>query len=110
MNERCEQCKNVPIAEIHNPTEYMLCVGSLARMCLAGEAEIVYQTCPLDQIMDSENRWYAEKIFHQFRCPKCGTIYGMLLNTRTGGQIKINDKVFNPDDYPDKPEKGTSVQ
>ena len=34
----------------------------------------------------------------------------MLLNTRTGGQIKINDKVFNPDDYPDKPEKGTPVQ
>ena len=44
------------------------------------------------------------------RCAKCGTIYGMLLNTRTGGQIKINDKVFNPDDYPDKPEKGTPVQ
>ena len=32
------------------------------------------------------------------------TIYGMLCNTHTGGQIKINDKVFDPADYPDKKE------
>ena len=25
-------------------------------------------------------------------------------NTHTGGQIKINDKVFDPADYPDKKE------
>ena len=107
MSQRCDQCKNVPLVEIHTPTEYQLCVGSLARMCLAGEAEIVYQTCPLDQIMDKENRWYAPKIFHQFRCTKCGTIYGMLLNTRIGGPINIHDKVFDPADYPDKPDEGT---
>ena len=28
----------------------------------------------------------------------------MLCNTHTGGQIKINDKVFDPADYPDKKE------
>ncbi len=68
------------------------------------EVEMTYQTCPLDKIMDNDNKWYAEKLFHQFRCTKCGTIYGMLCNTHTGGQIKINDKVFNPADYPDKKE------
>ena len=54
--------------------------------------------------MDNDNKWYAEKLFHQFRCTKCGTIYGMLCNTHTGGQIKINDKVFDPADYHDKKE------
>ena len=29
----------------------MLCIGSLARMLLAGEVEMTYQTCPLDKIM-----------------------------------------------------------
>ena len=53
---------------------------------------------------NADNKWYAEKLFHQFRCTKCGTIYGMLCNTHTGGQIKINDKVFDPADYPDKKE------
>ena len=72
---RCEQCEKIPLAEIHTPQEYMLCIGSLARM-----------------------------LIHQFRCTKCGTIYGMLCNTHTGGQIKINDKVFDPADYPDKKE------
>ena len=91
---RCEQCEKIPLAEIHTPQEYMLCIGSLARMLLAGEVEMTYQTCPLDKIMDNDNKWYAEKLFHQFRCTKCGT----------GGQIKINDKVFDPADYPDKKE------
>lgn len=101
---RCEQCEKIPLVEIHTPQEYMLCIGSLARMLLAGEVEMTYQTCPLDKIMDNDNKWYAEKLFHQFRCTKCGTIYGMLCNTHTGGQIKINDKVFDHADYPDKKE------
>ena len=67
---RCEQCEKIPLVEIHTPQEYMLCIGSLARMLLAGEVEMTYQTC----------------------------------NTHTGGQIKINDKVFDPADYPDKKE------
>ena len=78
---RCEQCEKIPLVEIHTPQEYMLCIGSLARMLLAGEVEMTYQTCPLDKIMDNDNKWYAEKLFHQFRCTKCGTIYGMLCNT-----------------------------
>ena len=90
---RCEQCEKIPLVEIHTPQEYMLCIGSLARMLLAGEVEMTYQTCPLDKIMDNDNK-----------CTKCGTIYGMLCNTHTGGQIKINDKVFDPADYPDKKE------
>ena len=75
---RCEQCEKIPLVEIHTPQEYMLCIGSLARMLLAGEVEMTYQTCPLDKIMDNDNKWYAEKLFHQFRCTKCGTIYGII--------------------------------
>lgn len=59
---RCEQCEKIPLAEIHTPQEYMLCIGSLARMLLAGEVEMTYQTCPLDKIMDNDNKWYAEKL------------------------------------------------
>ena len=62
---RCEQCEKIPLVEIHTPQEYMLCIGSLARMLLAGEVEMTYQTCPLDKIMDNDNKWYAEKLFHQ---------------------------------------------
>ena len=98
---RCDQCKKIPVCDIRTPEEYMLCVSCLARELLAGNVEMVYQTCPLNKIMDEDNKFYAEKIFHQFRCTKCGTIYGMLINTHKGGQIKINDKIFNPDDYPD---------
>lgn len=61
---RCEQCEKIPLVEIHTPQEYMLCIGSLARMLLAGEVEMTYQTCPLDKIMDNDNKWYAEKLFH----------------------------------------------
>ena len=50
---RCEQCEKIPLVEIHTPQEYMLCIGSLARMLLAGEVEMTYQTCPLDKIMDT---------------------------------------------------------
>ncbi len=103
--ERCEQCSMIPIVDIHTPQEYILCVGSLARTALDGDVEIVFQNCPIDQLMskDEDKIWSKEKFFHQFRCTKCGTIYGMLFNTRTGGQIKINDKVFDPNDYPDPP-------
>ncbi len=102
---RCEQCSMVPVTDIHTPQEYILCVGSMARMVLSGDAEIVYQNCPIDQLMDKDNKWVKEKFFHQFRCTKCGTIYGMLFNTKVGGQIKINDKVFDPSQYPDVEKK-----
>jgi hypothetical protein len=77
-------------------------------MVLAGDAEIVYQNCAFDKLMDKENHWVKQKFFHQFRCTHCGTIYGMLFNVNVGGQIKINDKVFNPKDYPDKNEEAGS--
>lgn len=102
---RCEKCRSVPLTDIHTPQEYILCVGSLTRMVLAGDAEIVYQNCPLDRLMDKNNRWVKQKLFHQFRCTGCGTVYGMLFNTSAGGQIKINDKIFDPEDYPDPSEK-----
>lgn len=102
---RCEQCMKVPVCEIHNPTEYILCVESLKRMLSEGECEMIYETCHLDEIMDSDNKWFDEKMFHQFRCTKCGTIYGMFINVTCGGEIKINEKPFNPEDYPDKEQK-----
>ena len=46
----------VPVTDIHTPQEYILCVGSMARMVLSGDAEIVYQNCPIDQLMDKDNK------------------------------------------------------
>lgn len=100
---RCDQCKDVPLIEIKTPQEYLLCVQSLQRMVEAGMAEIVFQTIPLNEVVDEYNVFGAEKMFHQFRCTKCGTIYGMLINIHQGGQLMINQKVFNYSDYPDKP-------
>lgn len=99
---RCEQCKDIPITEIRLPEDYRNCIISFRRMVAAGLLETVYETCPLDNIVDDKGRFYSEKIFHQFRCTKCGTIYGMLVNTHNGGQIKINEKAFDPADYADK--------
>ena len=91
--------------EIKTPQEYLMCVDSLQKMVDAGMAEIVFQTIPLHAVRDEYNVWGAEKMFHQFRCTKCGTIFGMLINVNKGGQLLINEKVFNPDDYPTKNEE-----
>lgn len=95
---RCKQCEKIAVTEVKKPVEYVLSVESFNQMVRAGELEIVYQTCPLDKIM-VDGKFFAEKLFHQFRCTKCGTIYGLFINTTCGGEIKINDKIFNPADY-----------
>ncbi|WP_124100767.1 hypothetical protein [Ruminococcus sp. Marseille-P6503] len=99
---RCEQCGKIAVCEIKTPMEYSVVLEAFDRMVKAGELEIVYQTCPMDMILLRNGKFFAEKLFHQFRCTKCGTIYGMLVNTKRGGQIKINEKAFDPADYPDK--------
>lgn len=99
---RCEQCENIPECEIRTPIDYLNSIQAFGNMMRAGLLEVTYQTCPLENIFDDEGRFYAEKLFHQFRCTKCGTIYGMFVNARGGGEIKINDKAFDPADYPDK--------
>ena len=109
--KNCPLCSKVPLVDIKTPQQYLLCIGSMARMVLNGDADIVYQNCPLDQMMDKDNNWVRKKFFHQFKCRGCGTIYGMLFNTAVGGQIKINAKVFDPNDYPDpEPEKKAEEQ
>jgi len=94
----------IPIAQIHNPQEYMICIDSFGRMVEKGEMELVYATCPLDTVIDEQGRFYSRKLFHQFRCTSCGTIYGMYVDATQGGEIKINDKIFDPDDYQAKDE------
>ena len=64
---RCEQCEKIPLVEIHTPQEYMLCIGSLARMLLAGEVEMTYQTCPLDKIMDNDNKAFPPVQVYKMR-------------------------------------------
>ena len=69
--ERCAVCGNIPLVQIHNPQEYMLCLDSFMRMVNAGDLTIVYQTCPLDEVI-KDGKFYQQKLFHQFKCPACG--------------------------------------
>lgn len=100
---RCEKCEMIPLVEFKAPADYAASLQSFAGMVMAGDMEIVYQNFPIELLL-RPGIVKRNKFFHQFRCKNCGTIYGMFANTKVGGQIKINEKVFNPDDYPD-PEK-----
>ncbi len=82
----------------------MMAIEAFANMVKAGYLEPCYMSCPLDMIILPSGEFYGDRLFHQFRCTSCGTVYGMLVNTHLGGQIKINEKAFDPDDYPDKPD------
>ncbi|SDA12260.1 hypothetical protein SAMN02910447_00565 [Ruminococcus sp. YE71] len=97
-SKRCVICENIPLVTIHNPQEYFLCLDSFIRMVMHNDLEIVYQTCPLDKVY-VDGKWYKRKIFHQFKCPACGSIYGMYCDVAEGGEIKMNDKVFIPEEY-----------
>ncbi|MBO5558406.1 hypothetical protein [Ruminococcus sp.] len=106
---RCEQCENIMVREIRSPQEYLLCANSLVGLLISGDVEMTYSTCPLGRIVDEDMKFTMGKYFHQFRCTKCGTIYGMLFNTQRGGEIRINEKVFDPADYPDKKGEGENA-
>ncbi len=100
---RCPICENIPLIEFKNPLEYMLAVNAMRNMLESGNIEMIYQTCPVEEIMDKDGKFYSARIFHQFRCSMCGTIYGMLANPLAGGgEIKINNKPFDPAEYADK--------
>lgn len=97
---RCEKCEMIPLVEFGSPADYAAALQSFAGMVMGGDMEIVYQSFPIELLL-RPGMVKKTKFFHQFRCKNCGTIYGMFANTRVGGQIKINDKVFDPADYPD---------
>ena len=95
---RCEHCDIIPLTEFSDPDDYMMSVETFLMMTKAGVLEIVYQNHPLELVYTG-HVGDKVKFFHQFRCKKCGTIYGMLANTLSGGEIRINEKVFDPADY-----------
>lgn len=96
--ERCVICGQIPLVKIHTPQEYMLCLDSFMRMVNQKNLTIVYQTCPLDEVI-RDGKFYQRKLFHQFKCPACGCIYGMYVDATQGGEIRQNDKVFIPGEY-----------
>lgn len=93
------------VREIRSPQEYLLCANALLGVLLSGDVEMTFASSPLGRIVDEDMKFTQSRYFHQFRCTTCGTIYGMLFDTQRGGEIKINEKVFNPADYPDKKEE-----
>lgn len=103
---RCKKCEMIPLVEFKSPADYAACLQSFAGMVVAGDMEIVYQSFPIELLLRPAIV-KKNKFFHQFRCRSCGTIYGILANTRVGGQIKINEKIFDPNNYPD-PEPETA--
>lgn len=102
---RCEKCEMIPLVDFGSPADYMAALQSFHGMVLQGTVEPLYQSMPID-LMLAGGINTADKFFHQFRCKECGTIYGMFVNMKAGGQIKINEKVFDPTEYPDKKEEG----
>lgn len=99
---RCKKCSIIPVDDIGSPAEYFEALENFSIMCENGILEPVFESVPVSRMLGVGIE-SAKKYFHQFRCRDCGTIYGMFVNTACGGQIKINEKVFDPADYPDKP-------
>ena len=95
---RCMNCDIIPLTEIPTPADYMVSLETFIMMTKAGVLEIVYQNHPIELVF-AGHTGNKVKFFHQFRCKNCGTIYGMFVNTLSGGEIKINDKVFDPAEY-----------
>ncbi|MBR6102355.1 MAG: hypothetical protein IKP95_07995 [Ruminococcus sp.] len=102
---RCKDCEMIPLVDIPSPTDYLSAMQSFHGMILQGTMEAVYESMPIE-LMIAGGINTAQKFFHQFRCKNCGTIYGIFVNMTAGGQIKINDRVFDPADYPDTKEEG----
>ncbi len=102
---RCDRCEMIPLTELKTPADYMTAVEAFMRMEKAGEVERVYENYPLELVFAGMND-RRTKFFHQFRCTKCSTLYGMFVNITAGGEIRINEKVFDPADYPDRKEEG----
>ncbi len=92
----------IPLVQITNPGDYILCLETFQAMVNKGDLELVYATCPLDTVIDEQNRFYTRKIFHQFRCTNCNAVYGMYVDATQGGEIKMNDKIFVPEEYETK--------
>ena len=101
---RCLQCENIPLVDIKSPADYIAALEAFSRMENAGFLEKVYENFPIEAIFTG-NIGGKTKFFHQYRCTNCSTVYGMFVNTTIGGQIKINEKIFDPSEYEDKPEK-----
>ena len=99
----CEICGKIPVSDSYfrDVTVYADIVRMLDEMVKEEKLETTYMTCPFDRIFADEKgnvMFYAPKMLHQVRCKNCGTIYGLFCDVETGvGQIKVNDKVFNPD-------------
>jgi len=99
---RCNKCDMIPLEEFGSPADYMNALRSFHGMILDGSVEVVYESMPIE-LMLAGGINTCPKFFHQFRCKTCGTLYGMFANMTAGGQIKINEKVFDPRNYPDQP-------
>lgn len=97
----CKQCEKIKLRDsIPDVMEYGDVIRQFKEMTDAGELEVTYQTCPFDWVFGDGSRFFAPRMFHQVRCTSCGTIYGLICDTRIGeAQLKTNPRVFNPNDY-----------
>lgn len=101
---RCMQCDGIPLVEIKSPADYITALEAFSRMEDRGLLEKVYENFPIEAIFTGRTGGRT-KFFHQYRCTGCSTVYGMFVNTTIGGEIKINEKIFDPSEYADKDEQ-----
>lgn len=104
----CKICEKItPRDSFKDVNEYAEIINLLSEMEKKGEIEPTYMTCPFDRVFGNLEEkviaFYSRRMFHQVKCTNCGEIYGLICDVELGdGQLKINEKVFNPDDYPSK--------
>ena len=100
---RCHKCEKIKLRDsIPNVVEYAETIRQLEDLVNAGDLEVTYQTCPFDKVFGFDNKFFSPRMFHQVRCTRCGQVYGLFCDTRLGdAQLKMNHKVFDPNDYPD---------
>ncbi|MBR4554083.1 MAG: hypothetical protein IKO27_00655 [Ruminococcus sp.] len=100
---RCSYCEIIPLTEIKSPMDYLAALEAFDRMESRGILEKVYENYSFREILTGMTGGKT-KFFHQYRCRTCSTVYGMFVNTTIGGEIRINEKIFDPSEYEKKPE------
>jgi hypothetical protein len=81
----CDQCQRFRDRQrIDDPFFYRDVVRQLTELVDTGVLELVGGTCPLRSLLDPDNRWPADIVRHEFRCPGCDQRFALTINTYHG--------------------------
>lgn len=82
----CECCGNIKLIKLFaSPYEYLQCVEYIKTLISDGGFELIDGNCPLDGVMNENNCWADDIIYHVIKCKKCGQEFSCCCNTYRGG-------------------------